>query len=88
MCLQELVQVKQFWELKGILQKGLGGIEQILRPSVGGAPLGREVCLGLFQLYWRLVLLQVTQVGGAGEGFECGCGRRRGLGMGQGIVDC
>ena len=74
MCAQELVQVKQFWELKSILQKGMGGVEQVLRSSGGGALMSVEVCLDMLQLYWRVVLLQVTQVGGAGRGL----GRNKG----------
>lgn len=78
MCAQELVQVKQFWELKSILQEGMGGVEQVLMSSEGGGRMSVEMSLDMLQLYWRVVLLQVTQVGGPGEGF----------GVEQGIFDC
>ena len=55
--------MKEFWALKSILQKVMGGIEQVLRPSGGRALMNGEVCLDMLQLYWRVVLLQVTQVG-------------------------
>lgn len=67
--------MKQFWELKSILQKGMDGVEQVLRLSGGGALMKREVCLDMLQLYWRVVLLQVTQVG---------WGRERDLGWDEG----